>query len=190
MKQIKKLNKDQIQKIALSSLGFVGLIYCYFTFFLNPLERNRTLMTQSITDLQLKTASSKTEMKKTANLETLAKEATTRYEALKAMTPEGAPIAWFPPKMRNFFAAHEIDKANIRLESKTDFQQPELTDWVNNSWVVELPQSDFDALGRAVADLENTEPLLSVDKIDIHAVPDTPEFQVVNLRVQTALYRR
>ena len=43
-------------------------------------------------------------MKKTANLENQAKEATGRYEALKATTAEGAPIAWFPPKMRTFFA--------------------------------------------------------------------------------------
>ena len=35
----KKFNKDQIQKIVLSVLGFIGLIYCYFTFFLGPLEQ-------------------------------------------------------------------------------------------------------------------------------------------------------
>ena len=36
-----KLTKDQIQKISLSILGFIALIYCYFTFFLGPLDRSR-----------------------------------------------------------------------------------------------------------------------------------------------------
>ena len=111
----KKFNKDQIQKIILSSLGFVALIYCYFTFFLGPLNRSRASMTQTIAELQMKTASSKTEMKKTANLELQAKAATSRYDALKATTEEGAPIAWFPPKMRTFFGSQGIDKAAARL---------------------------------------------------------------------------
>ena len=70
------MSKDEIQKIILSALGFIGLIYCYFTFFLGPLNKSRETMTQEIADTQAKTASSKTEMKKTANLELQAKEAT------------------------------------------------------------------------------------------------------------------
>ena len=120
--KIKKLNKDQIQKIILSSLGFVALIYCYFTFFLGPLNKSRATMTQTIADLQAKTASSITEMKKTASLERQAKDATSRYDALKATTAEGAPIAWFPPKMRNFFADQGIEKAGVRLEATTNYK--------------------------------------------------------------------
>ena len=43
-----KLNKDQIQKIVLSTLGFIGLIYCYFNFFLGPLNRSRETMSKTI----------------------------------------------------------------------------------------------------------------------------------------------
>jgi hypothetical protein len=185
-----KLNKDQIQKILLSALGFVALMYCYFNFFLDPLDRSRADMTQKIADLQGKTASSKTEMKKTANLETQAKAATARYKALKATTQEGAPIAWFPPKMRNFFASQNIDKANTQLESSRPFKQQELSDWVKNSWSIELPQADYDTLGHAIAELENSEPLLAVQKISIHAVPENPQYQSVNLGVQIALLSR
>ena len=39
----KKLNKDQIQKIVLSALGFIALIYCYFNFFLGPLNKSRAV---------------------------------------------------------------------------------------------------------------------------------------------------
>lgn len=185
-----KLNKDQIQKIILSVLGFVGLIYCYFTFFLGPLEKSRGSMTATIADVQTKAASSKTEMKKTANLEMQAKEATGRYEALKATTAPGAPIAWFPPKMRAFFGDQGIDKVTARLESSADFKQPELADWTKDTWVIELPQSGYAALGQAIAQLENTEPLLAINHVVIHAVPEEPQYQEVSLMAQTALFKK
>lgn len=185
-----KLNKDQIQKIGLSSIGFVALIYCYFTFFLGPLNKSRAAATQTIAELKEKTASSRTEVRKTANLEIQAKTATARYSAFKATTDGGAPIAWFPPKMRNFFAAQGIDKASVRLEGTSNFKEPELSDWIKDNWIIELPSSDFSPLGKAIADLENNEPLLSVQKIAVHAVPDNPQFQQASLTTQVALLAR
>jgi hypothetical protein len=188
--KLRKFKKDQVQKIVLSTIGFVGLIYCYFNFFLGPLNKSRASMTQTIAELQAKTASSKTEIKKTANLELQAKAATSRYDALKATTAEGAPIAWFPPKMRTFFGGQGIEKAAARLESTTDFKQPELSDWIKDTWAIDLPQSDYDTLGGAVAALENSEPLLAVQKIVIHAMPEEPQYQQVKLIVQTALIKK
>jgi len=45
MKQIKvKLSKDQLQKVMLSAIGFIGLVYVYFSFFLGPLNTSRNAM--------------------------------------------------------------------------------------------------------------------------------------------------
>jgi len=185
-----KLNKDQIQKIVLSVIGFIGLIYCYFNFFLGPLNKSRASMMVTIADLQAKTASSKAEMKKTANLEIQAKEATGRYETLKATTAEGAPIAWFPPKMRAFFSDQGINKVTARLDSSADFKQKELADWIKNTWAIDLPQSEYGDLGNAIAELENSEPLLTIQHVVIHAVPDDPQYQQVSLIAQTALLKK
>jgi hypothetical protein len=185
-----KLNKDQIQKIILSTLGFIGLIYCYFNFFLGPLNRSRESMTKTIAELQAKTASSVDEIKKTDKLETQAKQATGRYEAFKRTTADGAPIAWFPPKMRSFFGYQGIDKAAVRLESSGDFPQPELSSWLKDSWGIDLPQSEYGVLGKAIAELENTEALLSVQRISMRAIPDQPQYQQVALSVQTVLLKK
>ena len=66
---MKKLNlsKDQIQKLAVSTIGFVVLLYVYFNFFLGPLNKSRDSMLVSINDLQKKVGSSKNEMTKTSN---------------------------------------------------------------------------------------------------------------------------
>jgi hypothetical protein len=186
----KKLTKDEIQKIGLSALGFVALIYCYFNFFLGPLNKSRASMTVTIATVQAKTASSKAEMKKTSNLEIQAKEATGRYEALKGTTEDGAPIAWFPPKMRTFFGDKGINKVTARLESSTDFKQPELSDWIKDTWSIELPESEYTDLGKAIAELENSEPLLAIQHIVIHAVPEEPAYQEVSLHAQTAFLKK
>lgn len=189
MKQL-KLTKDQIQKMMLSAIGFIVLLYVYFSFFLGPLNSSRDSMLATIGDLQSKIANSKNEMTKAANLEKQATTATTRFAALKTLSPEGAPIAWFPPRMKTFFANQEIDKVTARLENSVPFKEPDLASWMRYNWLIELPQADFSTLGKAVAALENSEPLLSVTRVNIRALPDDPQFQVVTLTTSTAILKR
>lgn len=189
MKQM-KLSKDKVQKIGLSSIGFFVLLYVYFSFFLGPLTRSRDSMLVAIADFQRKVASSKTEIMKAANLEKQASAATTRFAALNALSPEGAPIAWFPPRMKVFFANLEIDKATARLENSTAYKEADLSGWTKYNWLIDLPQADYGTLGKAIATLENTEPLLSITRISIHALPNDPQFQQVSLSTTTALVKR
>ena len=185
-----KFTKDQIQKIALSSIGFVALLYVYFNFFLGPLNTSRTTMTATIHSLEGKLGSSKSELAKAAKLEQQASSATGRFATMKTLSPEGAPIAWFPPRMKSFFANEKIEKANARLETSGAYKQPELAGWSKYTWSIDIPEADFAQLGKAISDLENTEPLLSIIKLSIHEVPNAPEFQQVNLSVTTAIIKR
>jgi hypothetical protein len=189
MKKV-KLTKDQIQKLALSTLGFFVLLYVYFSFFLGPLNSSRDSMLATIDDVQNKIANSKNEMAKTTNLERQATNATSRFAALKALSPEGAPIAWFPPRMKTFFATQEIDKATARLENSVAYKEPDLSGWMRYNWAIDLPQTDYSTLGKAVANLENTEPLLSIMRLTIHAMPEDPQFQQVSISASTALLKR
>jgi hypothetical protein len=92
--------------------------------------------------------------------------------------------------MRTFFTNQGIDKAAVRLESSGDFKQPELSSWLRDTWVIDLPQSDYSVLGKAIAELENTEALLSVQRVVIHAIPDEPQYQQIALSVQTVLLKK
>lgn len=191
MKKIQvKLSKDQFQKLFLSTVGFIVLIYVYFSFFLGPLNSSRDTALAQIEDLQGKVANSKNELAKTAKLEKQAETATTRFAALKALSPEGAPIAWFPPRIKTFFANQEIDKASARLESNSPYKETDLANWTRYGWVIELPQADYSTLGKAVAALENGEPLLSITRINIKALSDDPQFQQVTLNASTAMVKR
>ena len=191
MKKIQvKLSKDQFQKLFLSSVGFIVLIYVYFSFFLGPLNSSRDTTLAQIDDLQGKVANSKDELTKTARLEKQAETATSRFAALKALSPEGAPIAWFPPRIKTFFANQDIDKASARLESNSAYKEADLANWTRYAWVIELPQADFSTLGKSVAALENAEPLLSITRISIRALTEDPQFQQVTLNANTAMVKR
>jgi hypothetical protein len=185
-----KLNKDQIKKLSLSAMGFVFLLYVYFTFFLGPLNKNRAVAQAAIADRQHKIDTSKSEMQKAANLERQAKDATARFGALEGLSPEGAPIAWFPPRMKSLFADQQIEKAVARLESNTAFTQPELSGWTKYNWLIELPRADYTTIGKAIAELENREPLLSITKISVHPVLDQPQFQQVAIAATTVIEKR
>ncbi|MGZ4983235.1 MAG: hypothetical protein ACXV9Q_03990 [Chthoniobacterales bacterium] len=185
-----KLTKDQIQKLVVSSLGFVALLYVYFSFFLGPLNKSRTSMQKTIEDLQAKLGNSKSEISKADTLEKEAGVATSRFAALKNLNPEGAPIAWFPPRMKLFFANHQIDKATARLDTSTAYKEPELSEWTRYSWMIELPQTDFITAAQAIADLENAEPLLALSKVSLKAGTDDPQFQQVTLVANTAIMKR
>lgn len=188
-----KFNKDQIQKMVLSALGFIVLVYVYFNFFLGPLNRSRAAMERSIGDLQQKIGTSNSEMARAKNLESEAGSATARYAALQALSPEGAPIAWFPPRMKSFFANEKIDKAVAKPEANgvaASFKQPELADWGNYTWQIEVPQVDFNALGRAIAALENSEPLLSITKLNLKSGTDDAQYQQATLFVSDAIIKR
>ena len=185
-----KLSKDEIKKLALSTMGFVFLLYVYFTFFLGPLQKSRNSTLAQINELQKKIDGSKGEIAKASNLEKQAKESTARFAALKTLTPDGAPIAWFPPRMKTFFANQQIDKAVARLESNSTFKQPELSGWTKYNWLIELPQADYNALGKTIAELENAEPLLSITKLSIHLLQNEPQFQQVGIAATTVIEKR
>ena len=185
-----KFTKDQIQKMVLSAIGFIALLYVYSTFFLGPLNASRAAAEARIADLQRKIASSKSELIKVNNLEQQATTATSRFAAFKALSPEGAPIAWFPPRMKQFFSNQDIEKTTARLESNGPFKQPELDEWQRYTWQIELPQTDFATAGKAIAQLENSEPLLTVTKLSIKADASDPQFQQVNLTAATTVLKR
>jgi hypothetical protein len=184
------LNKEQTKKIVLGAFGLIVLLYVYFSFFLGPLNRTRYSMSAKLADLEHKVMSSKEEMAKTARLEESARAATVRYNALRALTPDGAPIAWFPPRIKAFLVSQQIDKSSTRLETTSAFAESELSSWTRYSWIIDLPQADFQTLGRAFAALENSEPLLSITRLHIHAMPENPELQQVSLTASTIIGKR
>jgi hypothetical protein len=182
-----RLSKDEIKKYVLSLLGLIVLLYCYSTFLLRPLSQARARMITAMADREKNLAEGKKTLQQAAHLEETAGNSVERSTTLDDLTPAGAPVAWFPPLMKSFFAADQIEIGHVRLLNTTALKQSELATYSKMDWIIDIPHTDFLLLGLSIARLENERVLSNITGIQIHAVQDRPEFQSVTLGIAMIL---
>lgn len=185
--EMPKLSKDEIKKCILSSVGLVALLYCYSAFLLGPLNQARTRTILAMADGEKKLAEGNKTLQRAAHLEETVRNSIARSTTFEELTPAGAPVAWFPPLMKSFFAADQIEIGHVRLLNTTELKQSELAEYAKMNWIIDIPHADFSLLGPSIARLENERVLSSITAIQIHAVQDKPEFQSVTLVIATIL---
>lgn len=182
-----KLSKDQIQKISLSSLMMIVLVYCYFNFLLGPLNSSEAKATLRIADLDKQIEKARSLVRRGKAIQEQSTSADEMLAQINDRIPDGAPIAWFPPKMRAFFDRHNVKDSATRggtLETPAD---PNLTGFKNATWSIDVPQVGFDQFGIALAGLENENILLEITHLQINTQPDNLEKQRVSMNVITLL---
>jgi len=177
-----KLEQEQIKKIALSALLLVALLYGYFTYLLDPLQLGEKNATNGMAAILPQISDAKQQIAKAADLETKAPQATAFLTDLKNSIPDGAPIAWFPPKMADFFKDHGIDKCTTHLVSEGPGPMPGFRKLV---WSVDVPKVEFTPLGIAISSLENDEPLLTILNVSVDATREDAQYQHATLILST-----
>jgi hypothetical protein len=182
-----RLSKDEIKKCILSLLGLIVFLYCYSAFLLRPLNQARARMITTMADREKKMAEGKKTLESAAQLEEMAGNSIERSTTLDELTPAGAPLAWFPPLMKSFFAADQIEIGHVRLLSTTALKQSELATYSKMEWIIDIPHTDFSLLGLSIARLENERILSNITGIQIRAVQDKPELQSVTLGIAMIL---
>ena len=182
-----KFNKDQKQKIFLSGLLMIGLIYCYFNFLITPLGKQDAARAASIEGLDAKLAKAQTTLKRSKSVQNQAKSAQETLAQVGDMVPEGAPIAWFPPRIHAFFDRHAVKGSIVRPGSLDAAPDPAMQNFRNADWTIDLPQVGIAPLGIVLAGLENEEKLLEITRLQISTQADSPEKQHVAMNVTTLL---
>lgn len=170
-----KLGKDETQKIVLAGLMVFGVIYSYFNLLLGPLAKRQELTQKSITALGPEIAKAKAQVARTAELESTAPATMAATRQVMAMIPEGSPVAWFPPRVGDFFKKHGFDKISTRLNS--EFAEKDMVGFRRLSWSIDLPKVGFIPFATALAALENEEPLVEINSLQIEATRDDVELQ-------------
>jgi hypothetical protein len=174
-----KLDKEEIQKLVLGSLLFIGVVYSYFDLLLGPLTKRQELTAASVKALGPEIANAKAQIERAKVAEKDAANADLPMRQVMAMIPDGAPVAWFPTRMTDFFKKQGIEKSSTRMTGEG--LEKELPGFRRISWGVDLPKVDFVPFARALAALENEEPLLEVSTLQIDAARDEIELQHVVL---------
>jgi len=174
-----KLSKDQIQKIALGGMLFCGVIYSYFEFLLGPLSSGREQAAKDAEALAPKIAAARTQIAKTKDIEAKAPASVRVVDQVRAMIPEGAPIAWVPTKLTEILKREGIEKSSARMAG--EHSEKELTGFGKFAWGVEIPRVEFITFAAALSALENGEPLMEIQTLEIEAGRDDAQFQRVSL---------
>ncbi len=180
-----KLNKTETQRLALGGLLGVGLLYVYFYMLLGPLAATEKRVHAAMAETAPKIAEAKAQVDKTQSIEAKAPAAQKTLNRIKALIPDGAPVAWFPPRVQEFFKRQGIEKATTRLSN--EIAEKEIPGFRKITWAIDLPQVGFLTLGHALTELENEEPLLEIVNLQIEAVKENPELSHAILTVATTL---
>jgi hypothetical protein len=176
-----KLGKEEVQKLVLGGLLFVGVVYSYFDLLLFPLKKHQEATEKSTVALGPEIQAAQAQIKKTQELERTVPEKTIVLRQVDALIPEGSPVAWFPTKVGDFFRREGIEKATTKINSEG--VEKELPGYRRLSWGIDLPKVVFGQFGGAVAALENEEPLLEIRTLQIDASRDDVETQRTTLTV-------
>ncbi|MEQ1860120.1 MAG: hypothetical protein ABMA13_09305 [Chthoniobacteraceae bacterium] len=174
-----KLSKDQIQKIVLGVLAGLGVVYGYFTLLLFPLQASHNTTKKSIAALDPEIAKARAQLARDADVRQQAPLAQATLAQIDRMIPEGAPVAWFPTRIGEFFKTRGIDRATTRLNAEV--AHPKLPGYRRITWGVEVPRAECLTLGTTIAALENEELLVSIESISIETQREEPDTQRVQL---------
>ena len=177
-----KFDKEESKKVILAALVLAAVLYCYFNMMLGPLSAREAGAEKAMEDLKPQLAAGRLQMAQTAAVEAKAPAANETLDQIKAMIPDGAPVAWFPPRMVQFFKRQGIDKTSTRLNGEQ--ADPNLPGFRKLLWTIDLPRVEFVPLAIAIEGLENEEPLLEITAVNI-GTGDDPQYQHGSLTVST-----
>lgn len=178
-----KASKDLIQKAVLGGLLLIAVIYSYFNVLLEPLKRDRETTRKKMAELTPQIEAARSQLKAASKIELAAPGATTTLAQVRAMIPEGSPVAWFPTRVGDFFKREGIDKVATRMNAES--AEAELPGFRRITWGVDLPKVNIVPFAAALAKLENEEPLLEVSSVQVNTSHDELQSQRVLLTVNT-----
>lgn len=179
-----KLGKEEIQKLSLGLLLFVGMVYSYFSMLLFPEMAKQASLRKNIAALGPEITASQAQIKKGKDLETTASAKSQVVQQVHAMIPEGSPVAWFPPRMAEFFKRQGIDKTTSKMNADP---VEKLAGFRRLAWSIDLPRVDFGQFGAAVCAMENEELLMEITNVQIETSREDPESQHAVLTVHNLI---
>lgn len=170
-----KLGKEEIQKLFLGILLLIGLVYSYFDMLLFPTIRKQEAVAKNIASLQPELAKARDQIKRTQELEKAAPQKTQVVPQVEALIPDGAPVAWFPPRVGDLFKKQGIDKVAAKMN--TEMPEKEAPGFRRILWTIDFPKVDFVRYAKALATLENEEPLVTVTSLTLEPSADDMQWQ-------------
>ena len=176
-----KFSTEEFKKMILSLMFFIILLYCYKNMLLDSQNKREERSTASIAMLTPEIAKAGEQIERTEKLKTKAPASNEFLDQVKALIPHGEPVAWFPPRITEFFKRQGIEKCAVRQGSPAGGK--DLPGFKRIGWSIDLPKTEYVQLAIALAGLENEMPLLEINGLQIDEATDNPQFQHASINV-------
>jgi hypothetical protein len=182
-----KFNKDQIQKMVLSAILLIFLVYAYFEFLMGPLSREDAANKKAIAEFQTKIEEARKQIKLGKNASERAVSSVSTMNTIESMIPKESAIAWFPPLVNQFFAKRGIPKVSLQLRTTEVVPGEGLDRFKYFMWDANFAPASAVTVISAISEFENEMPLLAIRSIKIDTTTGTPEEQRVICEFRTLL---
>jgi hypothetical protein len=184
---MRKLGKEEIQKITLVVIFFIILIYLQRTLFIAPARAGIARAEKEIATLESQLQTAEKQFRNTRSIAARRPKAEDEIAYFQSLSEPGAPIAWFPPMITKFFERFGIKNATARMASSSPFSTPGLSAFNRVDWSIQVPNATIDRFGFALAALENAQPLYTITHLQIYAGDggNSAEFQRINFALST-----
>jgi hypothetical protein len=179
-----KFTKENTQRLLLAGLALVILLVFFQTFLLGPAFNTIRSSASQIEKVSTEMSKAKSLKTRIENMQRQVDQASELEKTLFMNQPAGDPIAWFPPRIENFFKKAGIQHCLATLSSPSDEEIPGLRTY---RCTVEFPEVSFMRFGVALAAFENHDTLLEVRNVSISAQSDNPALQTVTLGLRIIL---
>ncbi len=179
-----KFTKENTQRLVLAGLTFIILIVFFQSFLLGPAFKSIRNSSAELERVNSELAKAKSMKTRIANMQKQVEQVSELEKTLFVNQPAGDPIAWFPPRVENFFKKVGIQYCLATLSSPSDEEIPGLRTY---RCTVEFPEVSFMIFGVALAAFENHDNLVEVRDLAITSQSDNPALQRVTLTLRVIL---
>jgi hypothetical protein len=179
------LSKDQKQKLLLGAIFLGAGLYAYFEFGLGPLNRDQELADKEIVALNPKLADADKKIKARDVLKARVPQAEAFLNQVNKMIPQGAPVAWFPTLVDDFFKARGGERVLTRMLNEV--ADPVVEGYQRISWSVEIPKGDFIEFAASLAEFENQQPLVECQSVIVEFKSEDPQNQRISMNLANSV---
>ncbi len=175
---------ENTKRLTLSGLVLIVLVYVFYSFLLGPAFKSITTGKQRIAALDKSIATANSAINRVSNMRAQLNGFADLETTLFANQPGGDPIAWFPPRVENFFKKAGIPRCLATLSAPSETEIPGFRTY---RCTIQFPSVSFMQFGAALAAFENHDNLIEVRSISIDAQADNPGLQLIAVEVRVIL---
>jgi hypothetical protein len=178
-------SKEQKQKLVICGIFAIILIYAYFEYGLGPLKRKQDSALKEISVLTPQLADAQMKMKSRDTLKARIPQAEAFLTQIDRMIPDGAPVAWFPTLIGDYFKSRGNERVTTRMLNEV--ADPAVEGYKRISWSVEVPKIDAIEFANILSDFENQQPLVECPSIIVEFNKEEPQYQKVVLNLTNSV---